>query len=595
MKQLPNQQTHILTQPNTSDVLGDLYVTKGTDLTDNLGKVRLGKRMLVNINTTDNISLADVPVGFREHNTSGDKLYAVAGGGVFVSAAGYPSSGFTVDVGFSFTNAPNATQSDIEIYGSDLYVTTTTDLCKLAASTWSVVDSTLGSGSVHLMCSYAGLLYVTDSNFKIYSWNGSSFTKSGQFSLNLGANDDTVITFMRAAGDCIWIGTVNQNGDKAYIYKWDGAATSPTAQYKLSTAGVVSGLVVDDVLYCIDVYGRLLAWNGGTFEEVARLNRRTNKLFKNPLSNLNNRFMHPNGMSVIDGRINLLINTSHNDSTSSLDETMPAGIYEYDQAIGLYHKHSLSLTHSGDTIIDYGASRISSAGALYEANFPDTSTSRNGTFLAGANLFTSATATTSAILYDDSNDTLQKSGYLVSTKIEATDGSPYNFPTVEAMWQSYYTIYRDFLNSTDQIVPKYRIHDVPAIEATITWVTSTTFSVPVSSLTMSTYWTSGTGGEVEILQGVGAGHCSHITNVQTLGSIYLVTTDETYLNATGTAQARFNTWKKISLITPNNQKFNSDTISVKSTWIQFKTVQTWSGRNEIERIMISNSNATPVK
>lgn len=599
MRQIPNPQTHVLTQPNTSDVLGDIFISKNLDLVENLGKVRVGTRLVVNTSTADAGTLSDVPIGFREHNSSGYKLYAVAGGSVQVSSADYPSSSFTADAGFAFTNPPNSAQSDIETYMGDMYVTTTTDLCKLAASSWSIVSTnTLGSGAVHLMCSYAGKLYITDSDYKIYNWDGSSLTKTGASTLDLSQYDpNIVITFMRAAGDTMWIGTINQAGDKAYIYKWDGIQTVAVASYKLRSAGVLSGAVMDDVLYAMDVYGRLLAWNGGTFLEKARLNRRSNKLFWNPFAISNVRFIHPNGMAVIGEKINILIDTRLYDSSGSVGQTVPSGIYEYDETIGLYHKHSFSMNHAADTITDYGANRISYAGGLYETNFPDTSVSRNGTFLAGANYYTSATVTTSAIFNDDSNDTLQKYGYMVTAKLEATDGSPYNLPTVEGMWQSFYTIYRKLLASTDKIISKYRINDLEPVEATITWLSTTTFTVPNSSVVVSNYWTATTGDEVEIMQGIGAGKCAHITNAVLSSGTWIVTLDETFTGVLAgvTSIARFQHWKKISAITPNNQNFNSDTISTKSTWLELKVCMQFSGKDEIERLLISNSNATPVK
>jgi hypothetical protein len=601
MKQIPANRS-VWTQPNTSDVIGDIFISKSLDLTDNAGKVRVGKRLILGGNTTDMGVLAnDVPVAFRIFNhASNNKILGIVGSGIAESVGDYPGSGF---VGFSGTLPIDLASfnSDMEIYGSDLYITGQTGLYKLAFGTtnWSTaLYSSLGSASKHLLCYYQGYLYVTNNDNQIYGWDGSTMhTTPGTLSCTIPNPAKNQIMFMRAGANRIWIGTksdVNAAGARGYVYEWNGSDPSPAKEHRVESPGVLSCVIKDDVPWVIDVYGRLLAWNGGTFIEKARLNRRRNQLFKMDESDA---LVAPNGMAVINGRINILVNGTHYDANGTMEETVPSGVWEYDEVSNsLYHKHAFGLSHTSDTITDYGANRIAKAGALYEVNYPDSSSSRNGTFVAGANYYTDATTITSGIFSDDSNDTLQKAGYIVTQKVEATDGSIYNFPTVESMWQSVFTLYRKLLANTDKIVVKYRTQEVDPIEQTISWASTTSFSVPTASFpTMSSYWTSGTGGEVEIMQGIGAGKCAHITNVTTAGALYIITIDETFTGATGTSVARFQNWKKVSSITPNNQNFNSDTIGVKSTWIQFKLWMLFTGRDELERILLSNNNDTPVK
>lgn len=597
MKQIPDATIHIWKQQNTGDVLGDLFASKGIDLVENLGKLRLGKRLVVNMNNNDAVLLDGYPVGFRAYNFVGYKIYTIAGSFVYVATGDFPSTPFAVDttIGYPGGRTGSSLQSDIETYNGSLYVTLEHDLMKLNSGGWSTASSdTLGNDSAHQMCNYNGLLYIVDNFYQIYSFDGTTLNTS-LFTLN--GYSDNVITFIKAAADCIWIGTLNRDGTKALVYKWDGAANVPTSEYKLDSAGALACVIKDNVPHIMDVFGRLLEWNGGTFVEIGRINRRRNKMLYNALSENNNRYVHPNGMSLINGRINVLIDTRYYDATSGEDESDPAGIWEYDEQIGFYHKGSFGLSHATDAITDYGAFRIAGAGGLTEINIPDTSSSRNGTFLAGANYFSDATTVKNGVFYDDSNDTLQKGGYFVTQKIEATDGSVYGFPTVEGMWQSFYTVYRKLLASTDMMIPKYRYNDLPSVEAPITWLGFTSFTVPNSSVDISNYWTNSVGGEVEIMQGIGAGRCAHITNAVLSGGVWTVTLDDAFAGITAgvTSMARFQTWNKISMIEPNNQNFNSDTISEKSTWLQIKLFALFTGRDEIERILISNGNATPVK
>lgn len=602
MKQIPTN--HAYTQPNTSDVIGDIFISKNLDLTDNLGKVRVGKRLVVSANSIDFNTIDGVPVAIKEFNINlGNRIISVAGSKLLQSSTDYPGGGTVVFIGSSPTDLTSL-NSDLEIYNGDLHITGATNLYKLAfggTNVGSSLYSSLSSSFVHIMCAYAGNLYITNGT-TIVKWDGSSGTTA--FTLPITSTKQT-ITSIRAASNRIWVCTaanINSAGQRGYVYEWDGASASASKEHRLDSAGVVSCVIKDDIPYIMDVYGRLLAWNGGTFKEMARLNRRRNQLFNTAYSGSSNGYVHPNGMTIVNGRINILINGSLFDSAGTMLETIPSGVWEYDENIGLYHKHSFGLSHANDTITDYGANRVSAVGALSEVNYPDNSSSRDGTFMAGADYYSDATTTVHGLFYDNSNDTLQKYGILVGTKIEATDGTVYNLPTVEAMWESWFTIYKKLLNSTDKIVGKYRLQEGTTVEGVITWIDNQTFSVPNSSVVVSNYLGSnqplfmgGAGSEIEIMQGLGAGKCAHITSASLNGSsLWVVTVDEAFTNGTlnGTSVARFSNWKKISAIAPNNQSFNSDTIGTKSQWIQFKVCMQFTGRDEIERFILSNSNAT---
>jgi hypothetical protein len=597
MKQIPNAQNHMWTQQNTSDVLGDIFASKNLDLTENLGKLRLGRRMVLNTSTLDTGNFSGTPVAFAQWNpTNAQAIFMLAGSNCVQLSDNYPAA-----APYSYTNvgtnfSPDV--SDMIVYNGNLYATTETALVEFASGTWTPVGSALATGTAHMMCVYNGLLYVTNLQSQVWSWNGSTMNTSGGQAIQLGSSLFNIITCIRAASNRIWISTVNSSGGRGYVYEWDGASTTVSVSHVLESAGALSCVVKDDIPYIMDVYGCLIAWNGSTFIEQARLYRRTDKLFYNSLSTINNRFIHPNGLAIVKNRINALIDTRHDDPNFEVEQTIPSGVWEYDETIGIYHKHSLTRNHVTDTITDYGASRISRAGAIMEVNGANNTTSaRNGTFITGADYFLDASATTSGVFYDDSNDTLQKAGHFITTKIEATDGSPYNLPTVQAQWNSFVTMYRLLLNATDKIVPKYRTNDVETVDATITWVTSNQFTVPNTSVNAGTYYLNGQGNEVEIIQGIGASMCAHITAATLAGGTWTVTLDENIPNATGTSIGRFGNWVKISEITPLNNpvNFNSDTIGIPSTWVQFKVWMLFTGKDEIERILISNGNATPVK
>ncbi len=605
MFQIPNTNRQFI-QANNSDVIPNLWGTFNVDLVENEGRLRVGKRLILNTNTLDIPELTRYPAGFRYFNNGSDSsFYCIAGngnqGGINVGevfkASAIDGSWAKVTTSGSPAGIDSET-SDIETAFGEMYVTSAIDAKVYYLNSSNVWNnfSAGSAGDVMMMTYYNGRMYCTKAGNQVISWDSShTVANSGSYTLTFDVN--TRITWLRSSSNRIWIGTVNTQGGKGYIYEWDGTTVNtPTKAYRLEAGGALACVIKDDVPYVIDTNANLLYWQGGTFKKLTGFNRKKNKLLFNPFYKTNQRFIHPNGMAIIRGKINILIDGTNFDVSShngTQEETIPSGIYEFDETRGLTHKYSFGLSKAGGTIIDYGQIRIFGAGAISEILTAQSPITTNGTFLCGASYYVDASTVYGGIFYEDSNDTLKKIGTIMSSKIDADDATPYHLPSVENDWLSLYTLYKPFFDTADKIVPKYRTSDVDFVEATITWVSPTKFTVPNSSVNISNYWTAGTGGEVEVVQGLGSGKCSHIINAVNDVGVWTVTVDETYTNATGTSKARFQNWKKISSIVYNNQNFNSDTIGIKSTWIQFKVMMLFSGKDEVERFIITNSNINP--
>jgi len=588
-------------QNNNSDVNGSLWASFGIDLSENEGKLRVGKRLLLNWGTGDDANMTSYPVGFSSiPNVNG--IFTVAGGYVWQSGNNYPSSTFArlVNGSGGVSGAPtncDSTISDIAFLsntvGNFLFVTTnSTDVYKTADGlTWTSNSIGASGSSGRMMTPYSGRMYMASGGNTVVSWSDpSSPANSGTYTVTLGTNE--TITFLRSSSNRIWIGVVNLN-NKAYVYEWDGTAAEVTKSYRMEANGALACVIKDDVPWVVDSNGSLLVWNGGTFIRQTSFFRKNNKLLQNALGSNNSRFIHPNGMSIINKRIHILIDGRNYDSNSTLEETIASGIWEYDDTRGLVHKYAIGQTKSGGTIQDFGQPRIAGAGALSEFNLPNTSGVRNGTFLCGASYYSDATTVTSGIFYDDTNDTLKKGGYFITTKLYAADEN--GLPSVQNIWQNNYVLYKKLLNSADEIVVKYRVSEADPIEATITWISSATFTTTTD---VTQYWTSGTGGEVEIQNGIGGGGCSHIIGIVNNSGTYTVTVDETYALASGTAKARFQSWKKIGSIVLNNSKadgvtFDQEGMGDLTNWIQFKVCMIFTGKDEIEKMLIINSNVNP--
>lgn len=335
------------------------------------------------------------------------------------------------------------------------------------------------------------------------------------------------------------------------------------------------GVIKDDVPYVFDSNGDILVWNGGAFVKLTGLNRENHILLFGSNSTTN-PFIHRNGMSIIEGKICALIRGINGDNTSTIEDTIPSGVYEYDKEYGLVHKGSIGLTKSNGTVSDYGQIKIAKVGALTEINLQDDASTRNGTFLAGVQVYTNASSTRNLIAYDDSTNSLQKAGFLITPKIDSAN--------IDDVWQKVYPKVKRFQNTTDKMVVKYRTDEIDSVEFTGTFTSTTTFTTTTSLASFAV------GDEITIIQGLGSGKPSHITAMSLSTGTYTVTVDETYTGATTqTFKAKIDKWIKIGSLSNKVVSYLECPIGKKANWVQFKIWLVVTGRkNELESLVIVN-------
>lgn len=536
MIQIPDLKTKKLFQSNRSNLAGSLWASWNLDLSSNVGAIRLSPRLMVSSSTEFIATLTTAPCAFRRYNSL---FWTISGTKVHVSGSDILAASFTADATAGTPTNCDVTKSDLEVFNNELYVTTDTNvLYYYNGSVWASVSVGSADTTPKPMTRYGALLYVATGLNKVYS-----ISTGHAATLLLTLPNSQQITCIRAGSNKIWITTLDMSGDSGYVYEWDGASATTNKSYKLTTQGALSCIIKDDVPWIVDTAGRLLAFNGGTFVEIARLPI-FNTLLLKATSNVNDRFIHPNGMSIIDGEVCMLIANTNGESTGSINDNLPSGVWAYNQNNGLYHRYSVSYHDDDDAstlITDYGQNKISVAGALQEFKLYNNSASDQGTFLAGVTYYTNATSTRSAVLINDRNNTVLKYGYFITSWIQAE--------ALKDNWQKMFARFRYFLSSLDEkIILKYRQIEYPANtsvrqDISITWDNSTSVFKTQTNLSSSSF----IGKEVEITQGQGAGKCAHIVSVSTPNSIdYYVTLDEVFTGVTtGTAKARVREWIKI--------------------------------------------------
>ena len=513
-------QGYTYLQTNRSDDLGSLWSTLNLDFQSNLGTMRVAPRLKKNTNTTDQANLGE-PVAFKYFGV----FHAIAGGRIFVGGTS-ANDVFTPDTATNSQTSYSAL-SDLQIFNGILFSTTNTEIWSLdgAGGTWTRRGGAapLGSSS-HMMAYFKKFnrLYVIGDVTKIYSLDTAySLATTGDYSLNLNSpNQQEVSICMKATSDSIWIGAgnyLNETG-RGKIYQWDGISAQVTNEYILDANACMAILIHNDIPYAFDSNGALLKFNGSSFEEIGRL---PNNNLVNVNYVVNTSFIHPNGLlATKNNTILALVRNRNNDSTSSIPENLPSGVWEWSSDFGFTHKHSISYNPvASSTITDYGQNRVALTGALSNGDALSSPTG-TGTILVGVNYYTDATNIVSGIFVDDSENTIQKKGYFVTTW--------FNSQQIEDKWARIWTVYRRFLASNDSIVLKYRLYEEEPIEATITWTSTTTFTTTTDVTAYSptaTGFNGTSGGEVEIIRGTGGASCAHITSIVNNAGTYTVTLD----------------------------------------------------------------------
>ena len=139
---IPNNKKWI--QPNNSEVLGNIWASFNNDLSDNMGRLRIGSRLVVNTDETDDADLG-LPVAFRAID---GKKFAIAGAKVFKSSTALPQGNFTEDVTSGVPTNLSSDYSDMSSFNGYLYISAnSTSVYKTDGSTWSTFTAGSSTGS----------------------------------------------------------------------------------------------------------------------------------------------------------------------------------------------------------------------------------------------------------------------------------------------------------------------------------------------------------------------------------------------------------------------------------------------------------------
>ena len=594
-----------LYQTNDGELSGSIYASYNLDLTSNPGRIRVSPQTILAGSATYDLggSMYHIPVIIKSSAAGQSRWWIMGDKKLYYTTADPISGALTDDItanapseilDYKYSDMiefkPNAeTTSLIVSGGTDTVISGFTDISKLTAGTWTSNWFT-GLGGTGLITQvphplnfgFNNLLLIGNKN-KVHTVDIYNTIDNNR--LNFKPEFEVVWIISSSTG--YWIGCRNTQDREAEVFYWDGYSENFNGNYKVGSSQVYCGIIKDGVCYIMNGRGQLMAFNGAGFSEVARLPIITGdgRNWKDG----NNLSIHKNGICLIDNNIHILINAQMDISGTadnySYLENMLSGIWEYTKEHGLVHKYSITKDTdvTKTTIKDYGSPMINFGGAL--VSIPR----EYGLFYAGTYLYRQDKSQATAgpignIVKLNITDDIAKVGYFITPKIPTS--------SVQENWQRIYAVIKKLINSTDKIHIKYRTEDK---------IYGTAGQTALNKYGMAAQWIDGTtiiysgpsdalvevGEEVEFIGGVGSGLSANIYSIDGTTTIHL---DETFAGtASGYGTIRINNWKKLGTdINIQNLENFEIPIDKQSSWIQFKVVMFFKGKNEIEKLLVKS-------
>ena len=587
---IPNQEGKI-SQPNKGDLTGNIWASWNMDFVSNPGTIRVSPQTQMLYSSLTSTAMI-YPLQFVEGNfdttTTDKRIWAIFNGAVYYSGTAANLATLTRD--YSAPSPSNAISDAVE-WNGNLIVSTTTNLAKLTAGTWdntwwtgvgTLNQSALNADVPHpLGKGFNNLLLIGDYNStygaSVYSVDTSNAVSTGA-SAKLILGFDYQVIWIRSSSNMIYVGCRNINGGRAKVFAWDGYSQNYNYDYKISGSECFAGVVHNEVPYTMNERGELLALTGSAFTQVACL-----PVFNRDY-NITSSWSIPvavsrNGMTVQDNRIHILLVATVTNSENTYLENQLSGVWCYDPEIGLFHRYSITKDTSGS----YGSPQILKGGVLMTLD------KAAGNLLIGASAYLADGVTPSTVVHgvfsvlNQETETTPKVGYFITPKISTQ--------SVQENWQKAWLVIKKFVSADSKIKVKYRTYD--KVYATwgqpqiCTWSDTNTFvSSPAhTDLTV--------GDEIEIIQGEGSGLSAHIS---TLSGTNVIDIDETVTGASGTIRVRASNWIDCgTAMNVQEMEHFEIPLGVNSTWIQFKVLCFFTGKEEVKKLIIKSEHQLPIK
>lgn len=318
------------------DSFGTIIGSKNIDLDDE-GYVRIAPRTVKVYGNTDD---ADFDGVLSVHYGSNGTWWAFTN-----------DDNFTFDVGAeavqdsetgAFSNA-----SDSVRYGTTMWATRTNsaNLYYRSTGAWSTLGASITtSGNPHPLCVFESAQQIAVGNgsqVKLVTTPDGTPAVSGTI-LQIPAK--FTVTTIAYADSKLYIGTKTSSGE-AFMLVWNGSGTSAQYGFPVSTNFVLSIVPYQSTVALVTAQGQILRFTGNGFEQIAA--------FPTYYSGLDwaqgTNAVHVGHRSLVSDGDLLYVNVANGsygrpfafaDNRDKYPDNTPAGVWVYDPAVGLYHRHS---------------------------------------------------------------------------------------------------------------------------------------------------------------------------------------------------------------------------------------------------------------
>lgn len=579
---IPTKDSKVWSQRNDGDFVGILHGTRNIDLTRK-GIAKLSDRFSY-IQRYDNASSTFdecLSIVFGDFISSGTyKYWFITSDKIYTMNPDWTT--FALDA--TGSSPSMSIYSDGAAFNSSLWVSTSAQLCRLTAGTWTVtgLKAFTNTTSPHpLEPLFNNKLAMGDKN-KIHTIDSTNTVVSDAIAIPV----DYEILWIRSTADRVFIGTRNLKGLNGKVYEWDGTSANYSFEYEVETTRILSGVLWKGTLYCYTLDGRIMRFNGNGFDSMAQLPFYVfgENVYPegSPIQIVTQR-----GMITSDDEILISLNPQIllKDSISGERTYYPnamAGVWAYNPNVGFYHKHGFTIESSGD----YTSSYQVKARALFKV--PEDITVSSTTTTYNSLIATGTVTASDGTVYNVAMGLKrgqENRGVIVTQRVDSN--------VADETWQSIGVKFNKVYSSEDKIVVKYKLRDENGLPLTFgdinsnvaTWTSTTTFTTSYSTFSIASV-----GHEITILAKKSAGASAHITSIEFVAGVYTVTIDEAIGTSSGTFSLIIEPWIKLGTITSSDRDFKILQLNTKNIASSIQVKCELRGEDtEVEEIIVSST------
>lgn len=338
-----------LSQPNSSDVNGNLYQTRNIDLNED-GYIKLAP--------------ATVSV-FSEENASPFKNIKSISIGSVVSMVGnsvYESS----KIDLLSSNISESTSASIPqnidngdaIYFNNKQIVSDDDVDDIkydTAGTWTTI-TTFAAGSDPFAFS------IFESQNSLLAGRGNVVKRintSWAVAQTLTLPTEYIVTSIETIGSYAYIATQNRKGGDAKLFLWTGINTTNDGSYSVNAWSILSIKKYGSTVAAVDSTGRLSLFSGSGFTELASFPPKYRNIYWGDASDAYT-FLRNRGMVVDGDLIYFIVTGKFFDVSNHYLDTLLGSVWCYNPKIGIYQIYSATnnsiLVDSGVDIGDINTS-----------------------------------------------------------------------------------------------------------------------------------------------------------------------------------------------------------------------------------------------